>query len=105
MLCWHVGRRLFKENLQERRAAYGKQILATVSQELTSEFGNGFSYSSLTRMVRFAESMTVEAIVVTLSQQLSWSHFQALIPIKDPLARDFYAERCRIEHWDVRTLR
>jgi hypothetical protein len=46
-----------------------------------------------------------EAIVVTLSQQLSWSHFHALLPIKDPLARDFYAEMCRIERWDVRTLR
>jgi predicted nuclease of restriction endonuclease-like (RecB) superfamily len=42
---------------------------------------------------------------VTLSQQLSWSHFHALLPIKDPLARDFYAEMCRIERWDVRTLR
>lgn len=28
-----------------------------------------------------------------------------LLPIKDPLARDFYAEMCRIERWDVRTLR
>ena len=28
-----------------------------------------------------------------------------LLPIKQPLARDFYAEMCRIEHWDVRTLR
>ncbi len=28
-----------------------------------------------------------------------------LLPLKDPLAREFYAEMCRIEHWDVRTLR
>ena len=32
LLCWQVGRRLLRENLQEGRAAYGKQILATVSQ-------------------------------------------------------------------------
>ncbi len=94
-----------RENLQDGRAAYGKRILATVSQELTAEFGEGFTYSVLTRMVRFAEMMTDEAIVVTLSQELSWSHFQALLPIKDPLARDFYAEMCRIERWDVRTFR
>ena len=105
LLYWHVGRRLLRENLLEGRAAYGKRILVTVSQELTAEFGEGFSYSALTRMARFAEMMTDEAIVATLSQQLSWSHFQALLPIKDALARDFYAEMCRIERWDIRTLR
>ena len=46
-----------------------------------------------------------EGIVVTLSRQLSWSHFLALLPVKDPLARDFYAQMCSIERWSVRTLR
>ena len=105
MLCWHLGRRLLSENLQGARAAYGQQILVTVSQELAAEYGRGFSYTELTRMVRFAQAFPDEAIVVTLSQQLSWSHVHALLPIKDPLARDFYAEMCRIEHWNVRTLR
>jgi len=105
LLCWQVGRRLLSENLQAGRAAYGKQILATVSQELTAEFGAGFSYTALTRMARFAEWMTDDQILASLSQELSWSHFIELLPIKDPLARDFYAEMCRIERWDVRTLR
>ncbi|KFB71807.1 MAG: hypothetical protein AW09_003044 [Candidatus Accumulibacter phosphatis] len=104
-LCWQVGRRLLRENLRAGRAAYGKQILATVSQELTAEFGAGFNYTALTRMARFAEWLTDEQILATLSQTLSWSHFVELLPIKDPLARDFYAEMCRIERWDVRTLR
>jgi predicted nuclease of restriction endonuclease-like (RecB) superfamily len=104
-LFWSVGCRLLRENLLQGRATYGKQILATVSQELTMEFGAGFSYTALTRMARFAEWIIDERILVTLSQQLSWSHFIELLPIKDPLARDFYAEMCRIEHWDVRTLR
>lgn len=105
LLCWQIGRRLLRDSLQGGRAAYGKQILATVSQELTTEFGAGFNYTSLTRMARFAEWMTDEQILATLSQTLSWSHFVELLPIKDPLARDFYAEMCRIERWDVRTLR
>jgi predicted nuclease of restriction endonuclease-like (RecB) superfamily len=104
-LCWQVGRRLLAESLQAGRAAYGKQILATVSQELTAEFGPGFSYTALTRMARFAEWVSDERILATLSQTLSWSHVIELLPIKDPLARDFYAEMCRIERWDVRTLR
>lgn len=105
LLCWQVGCRLLRENLQAGRAAYGKQILATVSQELTVEFGAGFSYTALTRMARFAEWIQDAQIVSTLSTQLSWSHFMELLPIKDPLARDFYAEMCRVERWDVRTLR
>jgi predicted nuclease of restriction endonuclease-like (RecB) superfamily len=56
-------------------------------------------------MIQLSQLFPDEAIVVTLSQQLSWSHFHALLPIKDPLAREFYAEMCRIERWDVRTLR
>ena len=105
LLFWNVGRRLLRENLEQGRAAYGKQILATVSQELMAEFGAGFSYTALTRMARFAEWMTDDQILASLSQELSWSHFIELLPIKDPLARDFYAEMCRIERWDVRTLR
>jgi len=105
LLYWHLGQRIVREKLVEGRAAYGKRILAALSQQLVGEFGDGYSYSALTRMARFAELFPVEAIVVTLSQQLSWSHFLTLLPIKAPLAREFYAEMCRVERWDVRTLR
>jgi len=105
LLCWHVGRRLLRDNLQDGRAEYGKRILATVAQQLTAEFGRGFTYTEVTRMIRFAEGFQDQEILASLAQQLSWGHFRALLPIKDPLARDFYAEMCRIERWDVRTLR
>ena len=55
MLCWHVGRRLLKENLLEGRAAYGKQILVTVSRELTAEYGRGFSYAEIACMIYFSQ--------------------------------------------------
>ena len=69
------------------------------------EFGDGFTIGVLYRAIQFFQVFPDEAIVSTLSTQLSWSHFRDLLPIKDPLARDFYAEMCRIERWDVRTLR
>jgi predicted nuclease of restriction endonuclease-like (RecB) superfamily len=72
---------------------------------LTVEFGQAFSLRSLYRAIQFCQGFTNQEIVSTLSTQLSWSHFIELLPIKDPLARDFYAEMCRIERWDVRTLR
>lgn len=69
MLYWKVGQRIRQDILKEKRAAYGREI------------------------------------VVTLSRQLSWSHLVEIIPLKDDLQRDFYAEMCRIERWSVRTLR
>ena len=41
----------------------------------------------------------------TLSHNWAGLIFRSLLPIKDPIARDFYAEMCRIERWNVRTLR
>jgi predicted nuclease of restriction endonuclease-like (RecB) superfamily len=105
LLYWHLGRRLLAESLQGERAEYGKRILVTVSRNLTVEFGRAFTLRSLYRAIQFCQGFTDQEIVSTLSTQLSWSHFIELLPIKDPLARDFYAEMCRIERWDVRTLR
>jgi predicted nuclease of restriction endonuclease-like (RecB) superfamily len=105
LLYWHLGRRLLADSLQDERAQYGERILASVSRELTVEFGQGFTLRSLYRAIQFFQGFTNQEIVSTLSTQLSWSHFIELLPIKDPLARDFYAEMCRIERWDVRTLR
>lgn len=105
LLYWNVGQRIRREVLNERRADYGKQILATLSQELVQEYGKGFDYTALTRMVKFAEVFPDERIVATLSQELSWSHFIEILPLKQPLEREFYAEMSRIERWSVRTLR
>lgn len=104
MLYWRVGKRINEEILKGERADYGKQILATVSQELVNDYGKGFSYSALTRMLKFSEVFPDPQIVATLSQTLSWSHFCELFPLEKPLQRDFYAEMCRVERWSVRTL-
>lgn len=105
LLYWRIGRRIQAEILKNQRAEYGKEILATLSQELSRDYGSGFSYSALTRMVRFAEAFGDAEIVAALSQRMGWSHFKEIIPLKDDLKRNFYAEMCRVENWSVRTLR
>lgn len=105
MLYWKVGQRIRKDILQEKRAEYGERILPTLSAKLEVEFGPGFNEKSLRRMVQFGEVFPEEEIVATLSRQLGWSHFVEIIPLKDELQREFYAEMCRVERWSVRTLR
>ena len=105
MLYWQIGHRIQKDILENKRADYGKEIVVTVSRQLIAEFGSGFSEKNLWRMIQFSEVFPEKQIVVTLSRELSWSHFLALIPIKDELQRNFYAEMSRVERWSVRTLR
>lgn len=104
-MYWSVGDRVRREILGEKRAAYGRRIVATVSQQLVAEYGRGFSYTALTRMMQVAEQFPDERIVASLMQQLTWSQFLLLLPIKDQMRRDYYAEMCRVEKWNVATLR
>lgn len=103
-LYWEVGHRIRTEVLKSSRATYGDEIVPTLSAQLVLEFGDGFSKRSLFRMIRFSEVFPDRRIVSALSAQFGWSHFVEIIPLNDPLKRDFYAEMCRIERWSVRTL-
>jgi predicted nuclease of restriction endonuclease-like (RecB) superfamily len=105
LLYWRIGKRINLEILKGRRANYGQEIVATLSRQLIGAYGRGFTEKNLRRMAQFAGSFPDEQIVVTLSRQLSWSHFVAILPLTAALQRDFYAEMCRIESWSVRTLR
>ncbi|MSU49716.1 MAG: DUF1016 domain-containing protein [Opitutus sp.] len=105
VLYWKIGERIHRDILQEKRASYGEEILPTLSAKLVPEFGEGFGVRNLARMVGLAEAFPDARIVATLSQQLGWSHFVELLPLKKALQRDFYAEMCRLERWSVRALR
>lgn len=91
MLFWHIGERINQNILQNKRADYGKQIVVTLSRQLTEKYGRNFEEKNLRRMLQFAEQFSDEQIVVTLSRQLSWSHILALLPLKNAEAKIFYA--------------
>ena len=105
MLYWQVGQRIRTEVLRDQRATYGERIVVSVGRQLSAEYGAGFADKNLRRMLQFAEVFPDEKIVVSLIRQLSWTHFLALLPLKDPLQREFYAEMCRVQGWSVRALR
>jgi predicted nuclease of restriction endonuclease-like (RecB) superfamily len=103
-LYWHIGHRIRQDILKEKRAVYGEEIVSALGRQLEQEFGRGFSGKSLHHMIRFVEAFPDEQIVSALRRQLTWTHFKSVIYIDDPLKRDFYAEMCRIERWNTRTL-
>jgi predicted nuclease of restriction endonuclease-like (RecB) superfamily len=103
-LYWHVGRRIRQDILKEKRAEYGQKIVSALGTQLSAEFGRGYSRRNLFNMVRFAEVFPDFQIVQSLIAQLGWTHFQKIVYLDDPLMRDFYAEMCRMENWNTRTL-
>jgi predicted nuclease of restriction endonuclease-like (RecB) superfamily len=105
LLHWQLGDRIRRDVLTEKRAEYGERIIATLGKQLDAEFGRGFAEKNLRRMVQFVEVFPDRKIVVSLMRQLSWTHFIALLPLRDQLQRDFYAQMCRVERWSVRELR
>lgn len=104
MLYWRVGQRIRQDILKEKRAEYGEQIVTSLSKRLCEEFGSGWSRRNLFNMIRFAEVFPKHKIVHALSAQLGWTHLRQIIYLDDPLKRDFYAEMCRMERWNTRTL-
>lgn len=104
LLYWSIGHRIRTDILKEKRAEYGQKIFHALSGQLTAEFGNGFTERNLANMARFAEVFPDAGILHALSAKLSWTHFRRIIYLDDPLKRDFYAEMCRIEKWNTRTL-
>lgn len=105
LLYWDLGHRVRVEILGEERAEYGKEIVATLSRQLTSEFGSGFGRANLFRMIQFAETFPERATVEKLSENLSWSHFVEVLALRDPLEREFYATMSHASRWSVRALR
>lgn len=104
LLYWNIGRRINIEILKEKRAEYGKQIVATLSRQLELEYGKGWGEKQLRQCMRFAEAFPDEQIVYALRTQLSWTHFRSIIYIEDPIKREFYIEICKLEKWSSRQL-
>jgi DUF1016 N-terminal domain len=99
LLYWHIGQRIRSEVLQGERASYGGKVVSTLAQQLEADYGRGFAEKNLRRMVQFAEQYPDEQIVVSLTRHLSWTHVLVLLPLKEPTARDFYAQMCSQERW------
>lgn len=104
LMNWHVGKRIKEDVLYNQRAEYGKQILKRLSEQLIDRYGSGWGFQKLQHCVRAAYTFSEDEIMYATRTQLSWTHLRSLMAVDDSLARQFYMEMCRLEHWNTRTL-
>lgn len=104
ILYWNIGARVNNEILNNQRAEYGKEIIKSLSQELTREFGKGWSEQQLRHCIRISESFPDKNILYALSRELSWTHLRTIMYLESEIKRDFYIQMTRLENWSTRIL-
>ena len=102
LMYWNIGKHIVEEEQKgEERAKYGTYLIKTLSEELTSDFGSGFSSIQLNRSRQF---YNVFPIVSTLRTQLNWSQYKILIRIDSEDKRTYYIEESCNNNWSARQL-
>ncbi|MGA9045428.1 PDDEXK nuclease domain-containing protein [Sulfuricurvum sp.] len=102
---WEIGQRIVQEEQQgASRAQYGKAILKTLSDELTQEFGKGFSVDNLENMRRFYVAFQ-KSETASRKFNLSWSHYIFLTRIENIDERDFYEIEAVQNSWTLREMK
>lgn len=75
-----IGRTIVEDEQGHfERAEYGRFLMDKLSEDLTREFGRGFSRSNIFNMKRF---YLTYPIIQTLSGKLTWSHYSELLGIE-----------------------
>ena len=102
---WNIGKRIVEqEQGGNAKAKYGKGLIRTLSDELTKEFGKGFSERNLRNFRKFYQMFPDNVIWQTCLPNLTWSHICCLLRVEDENARIWYLNETTQENWNVRTL-
>jgi len=94
MLClvqtyFELGRRIVeKEQEGKEEAGYGEYLIQSLSEELTIEFGRGYSKRNLELIRKFY--LTYKIAKSPISQRLTWTHYLHLVRIENEAERSFY---------------
>jgi hypothetical protein len=127
---WEIGRRIVQfEQQGEKRAEYGDALVSQLADDLTRQFGRGFSQPNLWKMRAFYLAWPEKQILSTVSREssksfsskdvallpsdveasvaafpLPWSSYVRLLSVKRTEARAFYEAEALRSGWSMRQL-
>ncbi|MBD0284313.1 MAG: DUF1016 domain-containing protein [Flavisolibacter sp.] len=116
---FQIGRMIVEEQQGGKgRAAYAKETITILSEQLTQEYGKGYSTSNLeycrqfylTYQNRISQTvfgkLDLSSVFEAFSKHfaLSWSHYIQLLKIKKEEERRFYEIEAHKNHWSLREL-
>ena len=98
---WQIGKSIVEEQNGEERAEYGTGLLKELSNQMTQDFGKGFTVANLKNMRQFYLTFPNS---YALRSELSWTHYRLLMRVENENARQFYMEEAVKSQWSTRQL-
>lgn len=100
---FELGKRIIEHEQQGKdQSNYGEYIIERLSNELSSEFGKGYSKRNLELIRKFYS--TYRNAKSPISQSISWTHYLQLMRIANEDERTFYELETVTNKWSVREL-
>ena len=96
---WHIGKLIVEA---QGGAKYGNNLIKKWGKKLSEKYGKGYDYTNLSRMRLLYIAFP---IVGSLSQQLTWTHYRYILPIKNANERNYYINQAILNNLSVRDLR
>ena len=102
---WNVGRRIVEqEQYGETKARYGSYLIKNLSEQLSDEFGTGFSVANLRNCHQFYLVFPEDSYGFSIAGTIPWSHLRSIMRISNEEERNFYLKEALTENWSVRIL-
>lgn len=102
---WNVGKRIVEQELKgSAKAKYGSYIIKRLAQELSDQYGTGFSIANIKNCRQLYVTFPQDSFGYSMIGKVHWSHLRTIMRLEDAEERDFYLKETATECWSVREL-
>ena len=98
---WLIGKQIVEAQAGNERAEYGEYLLKYLAEQMTHDFGKGFTITNLKYMRQFYNMFPIRH---ALRDQLAWTHYRLIMKVENETARNFYIDECIKSNWSTRQL-
>ena len=84
---WNIGKLIVEAQGGVKRAKYGDNLISEWGRKLIEKYGKGYNKSNLSRARTF---YLYFPIVAAVRQQLTWTHYRLILPLKNENERNYY---------------
>ena len=76
---WLIGKQIVEAQAGNERAEYGEYLLKYLAEQMTHDFGKGFTITNLKYMRQFYNMFPIRH---ALRDQLSWTHYRLIMRVE-----------------------